>query len=180
MPLSNHKSKLVMADDGVSAALFSRNGYPLRCGFWRHGLSATPLKNVYIKMKARCYNPKTEGYKNYGGRGITVCEEWCANPAAFFAWALANGYREDLQIDRKDNDEGYSPENCRWTTSLQNQNNRSNNTRIEYNGENLTLAEWSRRTGINQRTLAKRLYRGWTGPEALSFVAHVRTWIRRK
>lgn len=67
-------------------------------------------------MKARCYNPKNPGYKNYGGRGINICDEWLNDPEAFISWALKNGYKPELWIDRVDISDNYSPENCRWLT----------------------------------------------------------------
>jgi hypothetical protein len=76
-------------------------------------------------MKQRCHNPKNSRYQDYGGRGITVCDEWLNSFTSFYDWSIANGYRDDLSIDRIDNDKGYSPDNCRWATVLeQNRNKR--------------------------------------------------------
>lgn len=80
-------------------------------------------------MKQRCGNPKANEYDNYGGRGITVCEEWEKDFEAFYDWALKNGYAHNLTIDRKDNNKGYSPDNCKWATMKEQQNNRRNNRR---------------------------------------------------
>lgn len=84
------------------------------------------LHRIWIGMKSRCYNPKATGYKNYGGRGISICDEWRDDFLAFLSWATKNGYQEGLTIDRVDNDKGYSPENCRWATKAeQNRNKRT-------------------------------------------------------
>ena len=74
------------------------------------------LSSIYQNMKSRCYNKKVAAYKSYGARGITICSEWKNNKKAFVQWALDNGYNEKLSVDRVDNNRGYCPENCRWTT----------------------------------------------------------------
>ena len=90
-----------------------------------HGETHTRLYNIWRGMRSRCNNGKNAHYKDYGGRGISVCEEWENDYEAFRDWALENGYEEQLTIDRINNDMGYTPENCRWTTmSVQNTNRR--------------------------------------------------------
>lgn len=89
-----------------------------------NGKSYTSLYNRWRCMKKRCYNQNTSEYERYGGRGITVCEEWINSSDAFIEWALSHGYKEELQIDRIDNNKGYSPDNCRWVTPKVNMNNR--------------------------------------------------------
>ena len=89
-----------------------------------HGMSGTKLQFVYGMMLSRCSNPNVKGYSNYGGRGIRVCDEWRNSAAAFFKWALSNGYAEGLQLDRIDNDGNYEPVNCRFVTPSQNSLNR--------------------------------------------------------
>ena len=89
-----------------------------------------PIKHRYRLMMSRCYNPNIPNFHNYGGRGITVCEEWLNNRDSFVKWAKTNGFKPELQIDRIDNDEGYSPDNCRWVdqkTQLLNKRNTTTN-----------------------------------------------------
>lgn len=93
-----------------------------------HGLSYNPLHQVWLDMNKRCYSPRFKSYHNYGGRGITVTPEWRDSPTLFIAWAEANGYDETLQLDRRDNEGNYSPDNCRFVTCQVNVNNRRMNS----------------------------------------------------
>ena len=122
-----------------------------------HGQSRTPLYRAWEAMKRRCADENHESYKDYGGRGITVCEEWENSFTAFFNWSMENGYKDGLTIDRKNNEQGYSPDNCRWTTAKVQCNNRRSNRVIEYNGKSQTLAEWAEELGINYSTLKSRM-----------------------
>lgn len=100
------------------------------------------LSDLHYGMIQRCHNPKDKGYKNYGARGITVCEEWRNNKESFFKWALENGYDFGLQIDRINPNGNYEPLNCRFITSRENNNNRRNNVKYEIDGILHTLTEW--------------------------------------
>lgn len=97
------------------------------------------IRKCYGHMKDRCYNSKDKNYKRYGGRGITICDEWLNDYYAFESWALANGYSDDLTIDRINNDGNYEPNNCRFVTVKGNNNNRSSNKRFTYNGKTKNL-----------------------------------------
>lgn len=121
------------------------------------GWKGTSVYSRWQAMKKRCYQVGTPGYENYGGRGIKVCDEWKNNPSAFCEWALANGFSEELTIDRIDVNGDYCPENCRWATKTEQARNKRNNRIIEYNGEKITLAEYSEITGVNQGSIDWRL-----------------------
>lgn len=110
-------------------------------------------------MRGRCFNKNNKNYKNYGYRGISICNDLVNKNgfANFVKWAMENGYKENLTIDRIDTNGNYSPENCRWVTYKENQNNRRNNRLIQCNGEVKTLSEWAEVCGITQTELKRRL-----------------------
>lgn len=124
-----------------------------------HNLYHTRIYSIWKSMKERCYSKKHVGYEKYGGRGITICDEWLGKNGIvnFYNWSIANGYQDDLSIDRIDNNKGYSPDNCRWVDAFVQQNNRSISKFYEYNGEKLTLSQLSRKYNINKTTLMHRL-----------------------
>ena len=118
------------------------------------------LKNVYRAMKNRCTNTNRHNYHRYGGRGIKICDDWLNDIETFIEWSLKNGYKIGLQIDRIDNDGGYSPENCRWVTPKENANNKESNVLITYNNETKSIAEWSEIVDIDAKTLYYRYSKG--------------------
>lgn len=87
----------------------------------KHGLTGTRIYKTWSNMKQRCHNPNASKYNSYGGKGITVCEEWRNNFKAFYNWSMENGYNDNLTIDIIDSSKGYSPDNCRWITIKENQ-----------------------------------------------------------
>ena len=139
--------------------------------FYRHGLYGTRLHKIYHNMKTRCFNPNLFEYKNYGKRGIKISEEWLDKENGFinfYTWAIANGYRDDLTLDRIDVNGNYEPSNCRWATQKEQCNNKRTNVIIEYNGERRTIQEWCEKLNIKYSTLYPRLRRGWSIEKAFT------------
>lgn len=136
----------------------------------KHGSYGSALYKTYYNMKNRCYNPRYYLFQHYGGKGVTVCDEWLGDDgfSAFAAWANANGYKRGLSIDRIDNSKGYCPDNCRWSNMVTQQNNRTNNRLITVNGETHTMAEWARISGMHYCTIQKRLASGWSNEDAVT------------
>lgn len=166
---NNMKYWLCQCDCGKTTVVRTNSlltGNTKSCGCFRnecisrthstHGLCKKNkrLYRCWDAMLSRCNNPKNKNYKNYGGRGITVYKEWY-NPVIFYDWAMENGYRDDLTIDRIDNNKGYYPENCRWVTRLEQQHNLRSNIYVTLNGEKRCLAEWGRIFKKNPNTLKK-------------------------
>lgn len=127
----------------------------------KHGKHKTRLYKIWAAIKGRCFNKNNCAYKNYGARGITICDEWLNNYPAFEKWANANGYNETLTIDRIDVNGNYCPNNCRWATKREQQNNRRNCHYITYKGETKTIAEWARTLHISHKRIEGRISRGW-------------------
>lgn len=137
-------------------------------GNFVHGASRSRLYGIWSTMKARCSNPNQDYFYRYGERKISVCEEW-QTFEPFYEWAMANGYREDLTIDRMNNDGDYCPDNCRWATRKEQANNTSKTIHITYGGETHTLSEWSEIVGVPKTALWKRIYqRNWSVEKALT------------
>lgn len=134
-----------------------------------HGGADSRLYHIWCGIKARCLNPNNAKYKNYGGRGIAVCEEWKQSYESFRDWSLNNGYTENLSIDRIDVNGNYEPSNCRWVDNFIQANNRTDNFIIEYNGEIHTVHEWAIITGISSKNIRNRIKNfGWTTEKALN------------
>ncbi len=127
-----------------------------------HGLSDSKLYRIWRSMRGRCKNPGVLCYKDYGGRGIKVCDEWESSFIAFLAWAVQAGYQDGLTIDRIDVNGDYSPQNCRWATRLEQSRNKRNSRFLEFQGERKTLSEWAEITGIPLNLISGRYTRGWS------------------
>lgn len=125
------------------------------------------LRKIWESMHERCEYQRHPHFKDYGGRGIKVCEAWDSY-LPFAKWAMKNGYSQDLTIDRIDGNKGYCPSNCRWVTQKEQQNNKRSNHKIKYNGEIRNLSEWADMYGIGRTTLRERLKCGWSIEKALS------------
>lgn len=121
-----------------------------------HGYSFNPLYAVWRDMLRRCLNPKHARFKDWGGRGITVCSDWM-NFENFLIWAESSGYKIGLLIERIKNDEGYNATNCRWATMKEQGNNRRNNRLITYLGETLTVTQWADKLKISSSAMGWRL-----------------------
>ena len=126
-------------------------------------MSRKKLYGVWYTMHSRCYRENSISFKNYGARGITICEEWRNNFEKFYEWAIKNGYNESLSIDRIDNGKGYSPDNCRWATRKEQANNRRNTVYVTIDGITKTLTEWAEFAGLNKSTLKNRYCDGVRG-----------------
>jgi hypothetical protein len=135
-----------------------------------HGLSKTTEYKIWIGIKKRCYQPRTKGYMNYGGRGIVMCDEWRDDPVRFIQdmGPRPRGYT----IDRVNNDGHYAPGNCRWATRREQAWNTRHNRPLTFRGETLLLSQWAMKLGESSQTLSKRLSRGWTLERTLSKREH--------
>lgn len=131
--------------------------------YQKHGLSKTKLHRIWRGIKYRCNVPTCKDFSHYGGRGIKVCEEWANNFGNFSAWAMEHGYSDGLTIDRIDVDGDYSPDNCRWVTWLEQQNNKRDSVFITVDGKTQTAKQWSRETGVCYTTILYRFKSGVTG-----------------
>lgn len=132
-----------------------------------HGMRHTHLYSVWSGMKQRCSLKNCKSYKDYGGRGILVCDEWQNGFVAFMEWSMKNGYKEGLQIDRIDNNGNYCPENCRWVTRTTNQRNKSNNHKVEINGQLVRVEDVMDESVISRKLFVRRLQKGWPLEDAV-------------
>lgn len=154
-----------------------KNGHTRSCGCaykqnnLKHGEciggNVSRLYNIWAGVKARCYSKKNPKYKYYGGRGISICDEW-HDFEAFKAWAIDSGYNNNLTIDRINNDGNYEPKNCRWVNQKIQSNNCRRNVTIRFNNKEHTISEWADISGIPYKTLWNRMHSGWDVYKALT------------
>jgi len=150
----------------TTAAVYLNNGDCKSCGCLKrqmakdrttkHGKKGTRIYIIWQNIKRRCTNPNNPNYKDYGGRGISYCSEW-EEFEPFYEWAIKNGYKDDLTIDRIDVNGNYCPNNCRWVTQEQQQYNKRTTHYLTYKGETKSMAEWAKIKNINIQTLASRI-----------------------
>ncbi len=146
-----------------------------------HGMAHTRIYNAWHSMKARCYNPTNHNYHRYGGRGISVCDEWKDSFESFYEWATSNGYSDDLTLDRVDNNGNYCPDNCRWVTTKVQNNNREVSINITYNGKTQNLSQWCKELNLPYMRIYQRLVTyGFSFEEAITEPTHLRSGKRRK
>lgn len=129
------------------------------------GGKQTAEYRAWYAMRQRCNSPNHIGYKHYGERGISVCDRW--SDFGNFLEDMGPKPEQTLSVERLNNSKGYSPDNCKWGTRIEQANNKRNNTVIEFNGARRTISEWSAITGIKKSTLRQRLKRGWQVPKLL-------------
>ena len=176
---------LCRCDCGVKKIVCSgnlKNGNSTSCGCIRKGNienfknhtrkgkghqgNGTRIYSIWANMKRRCLNSKNNHYKDYGGRGIIICNEWLGF-IPFRDWALSNGYEEHLSLDRINNDDNYEPENCRWATQKEQCNNTRRNRFLTINGKTQNLTQWSEESGVSVSVLRNRIKKEWDSDKLL-------------
>lgn len=141
-----------------------RNKTSTNCGCKniKHGCEGTKIYRLWSYMKERCYSENHKSYKNYGGRGIKVCDEWL-EAKTFIEWCFKNGYEEGLSLDRIDVNGNYEPNNCRFITIKEQQRNKRNSKFIEINGVTKVASEWAELAGLDRQTIYYRIKKGEKG-----------------
>lgn len=154
-----------------------KRGHCRSCGCLYKGHGGSKKKNIFMGsdsklyrtwsgIKSRCFDQNSHNYHNYGGRGITMCDEWKNDYNTFKKWALHNGYDEsggrDCSIDRIDTNGNYDPYNCRWATAKEQANNTRQNTIVEYDGKKMSLSQWADYLKMDYSSFMSRWVRGWT------------------
>ena len=136
-----------------------------------HGMSRTPEYYAWQNMKDRCFNPNHKRYSDYGGRGISMCDRWL-NLDNFLA-DMGSRPTAKHSIDRIDNNDDYSPKNCKWSTHVEQKNNKRNNHLITIDDVTLTIAQWAKKMGYNESVIWRRLEAGWSEYDAVMTPVHI-------
>lgn len=171
---TRHPKWLCQCDCGQIKSIHASalvGGLTRSCGCLRRETmdSKTRLYQIWKQIRQRALK-HTSKSEHYFDRGIVMCDEWANNFKSFKEWSLANGYNDNLSIDRIDNSKGYSPNNCRWTTAKVQANNRSNNTYITINGETMSLSSWCDKLGVNRKTASSyRRYHNISYEDAIRY-----------
>lgn len=131
------------------------------------GNSKSRLYQIWRGIKKRCFNPKCNHYKDYGGRGITMCEQWRNSYTSFYNWARRNGYNKTLTIERIDVNGSYEPKNCKWIPLNEQAQNTRKTIYLTYKGETKRLKDWAKELNISTNTLYYRKRRGWSDIECI-------------
>lgn len=134
---------------------------------FKHGLYKNRLYGIWSNMKTRCCSETYHLYKDYGARGIEVCDEWLNDFEHFYNWAISNGYQDNLTIDRINNNGNYEPSNCRWVDMKTQNRNRRSNVWLECRGQKKILNDWAKDLNVDRRTISRRLKLGWSVENAL-------------
>ena len=157
-----------------------KSGAVKSCGCLRrisrptHNMSHSKIYQVWNGIKNRCYNSNIKDYKNYGGRGITMCDEWKNSFTNFYEWAIASGYSEGLTIERINNNEGYNPKNCTWIPKEAQVNNRRFCRMITYNGKTQNLTAWCNELKLPYKLIHNRINsKKWSFERAISEPVHI-------
>lgn len=157
-----------------------KSGHTKSCGCYmrerakeaniKHGMFGTKLYNTYCRMKQRCYDKNYPKYKNYGFRGIGICEQWLGKDGFinFYNWAMDNGFNENLSIERIDVNGNYEPDNCKWITMAEQAKNKTTTIKVKYKNNFLTLIELCEKLNLNYKTIWSRIHNGWDIDKAIT------------
>lgn len=185
--------KCICGNEKITCSYKLSHNIALHCGckhgelinsyITKHGYSKStdrhPAYSIWLGIKQRCLSPLCCAYRDYGGRGITICEEWKNNPKVFVEWALENGYEKGLTIERIDVNGNYEPNNCKWITRYEQVSNRRNTIYISYRGKNIAPSkEWQKyavSANVNYRTFLGRIIRDWDIEEAALKPPNIKT-----
>jgi len=134
----------------------------------KHGKRQTNLYMRWLSMKGRCLNPKNKKFKNYGERGINVCDSWKNDFMSFYDWAVRSGYKKSLSLERIDVNGNYCPENCKWIPMKEQALNKTTTVYLDVFGKKMTIRDAATFFGIKEKTLRNRHKRGWSDERAVS------------